>query len=674
MRRDVWKHLLQLVGPHKKQFLLVVLLALLSTGATLVEPLVYREAINDIAGLFVKDANDRAKTENGQAIEEGDDAIDDFFAKKIQEHKNSLKQKHHTHTQQQFIAADTTKATTKLKHIKKPHTETHVSERTPGEAVYTLLWAVTILFVVNVLGYIVWLIGDNMNVRLSSRIEQSFISNAFAHVLRLPLGFFATRSSSSISKQIDQSEQVSEVVNAFSQTLLPQALSLVGILAIMFWQNAPLALISVAVIPVYAFITWRSSQRLEKNLDEYYERWEEVSGTISGALSGIKTVKLSGAENTEVATYKTISASAYSNYTNRALLSNKYAFWQGVLTHLSTSLVLGYGGYLALVHKLTPGDVVMFVSYLDRLYSPIDELASLWVNVQQNIASVARAFRLLDNNAEEKSGKAPVITHGEIEFKNVRFGYTADREVLRGLNLHLKPGKITALVGGSGAGKTTTVDLLLKLYTINSGAILIDGQNLNELDPAMVRAQIGMVAADGTVFRGTLLDNLRYKQRNATEAEVMEAVHKAGLTNLVQRLPQGLLTPVGQNGMGLSVGERQRLQIARVLLSKPRILVLDEATANLDFNTEAEVRKSIDELRKQCTVIVIAHRYSMVKDADYVYVLSDGVVSEEGEPSVLANAGGWFSNFANAADEEETEQEEDTDDEETDDEQETEEE
>lgn len=663
MRSEVWKHLWLLVAPHKKHFLLVVLLALLSTGANLIEPLVYREAINDITGLFVKDANDRTRTENGQAVESNDDPVEDFFTRKIDEHKNKAQAKQHSH--KSATSADTPRPLIgRTQHIKKPHTATHVSERTPGEAVYTLLWAVAILFWVNVLGYIVWLVGDNMNVKLSCRIEQSFIGNAFAHVLKLPLGFFGTRSSSSIARQIDQSEQVSEIVNAFSQTLLPQSISLIGILAIMFWQNAPLALLAIAVIPIYIFITWRSSQALEKNLDTYYERWEEVSGSISGALNGIKTVKLSGAENTEITNYRNLSGDAYKNYIERSLASNKYTFWQGVLTHLSTSLVLGYGGYLALVHKLTPGDVVMFVSYLDRLYSPIDELASLWVNVQQNIASVARAFRLLDNNTEEKKGIPPNITEGLVEFKNVHFGYTTDREVLQGLNLKLRPANITALVGGSGAGKTTTVDLLLKLYTPQQGSIIIDGQNLDALDPALVRAQIGLVAADGTVFRGTLLDNLRYKRRNATELEVLEAVRKSGLTTLVQRLPQGLQTPIGQNGMGLSVGERQRLQIARVLLSKPKILVMDEATANLDYNTEAEVRKSLEELRQTCTIIIIAHRYSMVKDADYVYVLADGIVSEEGKPEELVNAGGWFSQFANAADEHITNDEEgDTDEE-----------
>ena len=221
-----------------------------------------------------------------------------------------------------------------------------------------------------------------------------------------------------------------------------------------------------------------------------------------------------------------------------------------------------------------------------------------------------------------------------------------------------EPGKITAIVGGSGTGKTTAVDLLLKLYEPQKGEILIDGQELRTLDSSSLRGHIGMVAADGAIFRGTLAYNLRYKQPNASDAEVMKVVEQAGLKNLVERLPKGLQTQIGQNGMGLSVGERQRVQIARVLLSLPKILVLDEATANLDYNTEAEVKHAIHQLRGTCTIIIIAHRFSMVRDADHVYVLGGGGILEQGTPEALIAAGGWFAAFAHAVEEDESEEEE----------------
>jgi ABC-type multidrug transport system fused ATPase/permease subunit len=355
---------------------------------------------------------------------------------------------------------------------------------------------------------------------------------------------------------------------------------------------------------------------------------------------------------------QTISAAAYQDYLTRARLANKYVFWETMLSHLSTALVFGYGGYLTLENKLTPGDVVMFVAYLDRLYGPVDTLASLWVELQQNLASVARAFRLLDRGVEEKPGVDLHLTHGRIEFREVRFRYTEDREVLQGLSFTLEPGTATALVGRSGAGKTTVTDLLLKLYEPTSGSILIDGQDLRTLDAASVRRQIGIVSTDGAVFHGTLADNIRYKRASATDEEVLEAAMAAGMHSTLERLPQGLQTPVGESGIGLSVGERQRIQIARMLVARPRILVLDEATANLDYATEAEIRKTIDGIRSSATILIIAHRFSMVRDADQVIVLEDGQIVEEGPPASLLKNEGWFADFAAAADAEPNEEQE----------------
>ena len=379
---------------------------------------------------------------------------------------------------------------------------------------------------------------------------------------------------------------------------------------------------------------------------------------MQDALAGIKTVKLSGAEQREVVRFSQISDAAYRDYVDRTKLANQYVFWENMLTRLSTALVLGYGGYLTLKHQLTPGDVVMFVAYLDRLYGPIDTLASLWVNLQQNIASMARAFRLIDVKHEEKPGEDWEIKQGKVEFKDVRFAYTKEREILKGLSFIIEPGKVTAIVGTSGAGKTTAVDLLMKLYEPSGGEILIDGKNLAKIDASSVRRQMGMVAADGAVFRGTLADNIRYKRPEATDDEVKGAAIAAGMEGTLQRLPEGLLTNVGESGLGLSVGERQRIQIARILIAKPKILILDEATANLDFATEAEVKRTIKEVSKEYTVIVIAHRYTMVKDADYVVVLSAGEVIEQGSPSDLIKQEGWFAKFAHALDEDEPSEEE----------------
>jgi ABC-type bacteriocin/lantibiotic exporter with double-glycine peptidase domain len=652
-KKNVWYNLVRLIRPYKKGLLSVFVISLLSTTVTLIQPLIYREAVNDIAGLFVQDARNDVKQEMGVETETDDDPITNFFGKELATVKDTI-----------------TQLTDKKPHVKAPHKPNKVSPRTPSEAFNTLMLAVVLLFVTNIIGLILWLISDNKNVRLSSAIEKNFIHNTFKHVLRLPLSFFSKRSSAALHSQIDQSEQVSEIINVFSKEIFPEIISLVGIVVIMFWQNATLAFLSLSIVPFYLLLAVRSTKKLEMSLSGYYEKWEEVSARMQDALGGIKTVKLSGAEEREVNRLDDQATKAYADYTKRSLLANQYAFWEIFLTHIATALVLAYGGYLALKHKLTPGDVVMFVAYLDMLYSPIDNLASIWASVQQNVTSIARAFKLLDAQAEEKIGKDLQLTKGLIEFKDVHFSYTPTREILKGLSLTAQPGKITAIIGTSGAGKTTTVDLMLKLFEPQSGTISIDGQNLAGVDGSSVRRGIGMVSADGAIFRGTLADNIRYKKPEATDKEVLDAAIAAGMGGTLARFPEGLQTKLGENGFGLSVGEKQRVQIARVIVSKPLILIMDEATANLDYATEAEVKKTIEEIRVKNTVIVIAHRYSMVKDADYVFVLDDGKVLEQGSPAELIEQGGWFTDFANAADEESEEEEpteEDSEEEETED-------
>jgi ABC-type multidrug transport system fused ATPase/permease subunit len=584
--RGVLQVLFRLARQYRRQFLLVSLFAFLYTGLDLLQPLVYRNAINDVAGLFVGQS---ASTAHGAG----------------------------------FLAS-----------------------RTPAQTMRTLIESVGLLFVIALSSYFVYQRSDYYAARVASFMESKLIVDTFGHTLRLPLRFFERESSAGLAKRIDQCDQLSPVVHAFSQQIAPEAMRLIGICAIMLTQNWEMALVSVCLLPPYMWVARRSALRMRSNLDPYYEMWENISAHIADAIGAVKTVKLSGAEAREEARLRRDSTRAYNVYLDRIRVAQRYSLSLVALNNLSKSLVLGYGGWLVLRHRLTPGDVVMFAVYLDRLYSPIDSLNGLAVSLQQNLTSLRRAIRLLESGPVEPSGVALGEGHGLVEFRDVHFGYVEGREVLRGLNLKLAPGGITALVGPSGAGKTTTVDLLLKLFTPWSGEILLDGQPLSELACSAVRAAIGVVSADGTVFRGTLADNIRYKRPEASDEEVRDAALSAGLGRALERLPQGLATEVGEKGVGLSVGERQRLQIARLLVDKPRLLVLDEATANLDYATEMEVRGSLELISPRPSMLIVAHRYTMVRNADYVYVINDGVVLEHGSPEALIAAKGWFAELA----------------------------
>lgn len=527
-----WRAVARLAAPYRFKLLTVALLAVLSTGADLIEPLIYRVAVNDIAGLFVQKAQQEAKTEKDYTGESTSPAATPDRTR-----------------------AETRGLSDRRRANREPHRRGHVAPRTPSQTLATLLWAVALLFVINVLGYFFWLLSDNLAAGLASRIERNFIYRVFGHVLGLPLGFFSRHASAALAKRIDQLDQVAPIINAITQRIAPELISVVGILLIMLTQNWQLTLLAIATLPPYLWIARRSAIKLERGLNKYYELWEEVSARIQDAIGAIKTVKLSGAERREIAQLEEASDTAYQTYLDRNRMANHYLFWESLLTYFGKALVFLLGGYLALKHELTPGDVVMFVAYLDRLYDPIDSLTSLGVELQQNSASLSRSLRLVKNRIEPETGTSLRPGPGQVEFKDVHFSYVAGREVLTGVTCEIPPGKTTGIVGPSGAGKTTMVDLLLRLFEPTSGKILIDDQIVADLNPASLRSEVGVVAADGAVFRGTLADNIRYKRPEASDEEVQAAALASGLANALERLPEGLETEVGEGGVGLSVGD-----------------------------------------------------------------------------------------------------------------------
>jgi ATP-binding cassette, subfamily B, bacterial len=598
-------------------FLVIAFLVSAGTAALLIEPWIYRAIIDDIAGVFIEP--------------EPLVRVESFFesAGRSAEHwSKSGKRVFH--------------APLRPTHPQAPRRTLH--PRTIPQAFATIIIGAVLIVGLRAMSQAFKMWGDNRSARLSNELERNFILRTFRHVLHLPLEYFSARASGAIAHQIDQSDRVAPIFSAISQQVWPEVFTLISVVVILFSVNHQLAIIVLLVVPVYALVTWRMSRHLDTALERYYELWDEVSSRIQQAVAGIKTVQSHGTAEHEARELERSANLAYETYLRRNKLQNRYTYVQDLLMSVSKAAVLAIGGFKALEHQLTPGDVVLFLAYVDRIYEPIEGLTALITSLQEQTGSVRRAQHLLELDpapGEDLPALKPL--QGEVEFANVSFNYEPNgRRILDGISFRLRAGERAGLVGPSGAGKTTLTDLLTALYRPVGGDIRVDGQSLQDVRPSSVRASIRSVAADGILFRDTIAANIRYGRLGASEEEIREAAHLAGLGHVLGRLPDGLLTKIGERGIELSMGERQRVLLARAFIARPAILILDEATANLDFQTEACVKEALGQLSQGRTTLLIAHRKSMLTDIDRVLVLRNGQIEQDGSPNNLLNVDGYF--------------------------------
>ena len=497
---------------------------------------------------------------------------------------------------------------------------------------------------------------DNLRNVVFERVGQDstrrLAENVFAHLHSLSMRFHMNRSTGTVTKVIERGTKSIDIMLYFLLfNIAPTAIELVGVSAI-FWTKFGFGLVAATLLMVvtYIFFTqritdWRNQLREEMNdLDT-----QTVARSVDSLLN-YETVKYFNAEARESEYYGRVArkwANAAVRSENSLALLN---IGQSLITNLMMAGAMGFTVWGWSVGKFSTGDVVFVNTLLAQLFRPLDMLGMVYRTIRQGLTDMGAMFDLIDTAPEivDKPGApALVISGGALAFEDVRFGYDVERQILNGVTLAIPPGGTLAVVGPSGAGKSTIARLLYRFYDVTGGRILIDGQDLRDVSQSSLRASIGIVPQDTVLFNDTIGYNIGYGRKGATQADVERAARGASIHSFITALPEQYSARVGERGLKLSGGEKQRVAIARTLLKDPPILILDEATSALDSRTESEIQATLDKVSERRTTIIIAHRLSTIVDADQIVVLDAGRVAETGTHAELLRKAGLYAEMWN---------------------------
>ena len=504
---------------------------------------------------------------------------------------------------------------------------------------------------VTLLSNLIGVFESYINTWIAQHITFDMRNSMFRHLQRMSQRFYTTNNQGDIiTRMTSDIDGVESVITNTFKSILSNSITLIFAIIAMFQKNWILALLGIAVIPLFVLPTRKAGKTRWTLTREAQACNDEVNGILNETLSvsGQLLVKLFGKEQQEYERYEQVNSKMIKLNIKERMAGRWFFMVLSTVTNIGPMLLYLVGGILIMKKDstLTVGDITVLVALLGKTYMPVNSLLNIQVDWMRSMALFSRIFEYFDMPVEienPESPKEPERSDGEVVFSHVDFSYDSERQILHDVSFKLKGGRSMAIVGPSGSGKSTIINLIPRLYDVQSGYVTFDGVDVRELDLGFLRSSVGVVSQETYLFNGSIRDNLLYAKPDATEEELVEACKKANIYDFITGQEAGFDTMVGNRGLKLSGGEKQRISIARVLLKDPALLVFDEATSALDSISERKIQDAIDPIIRERTSILIAPRLSTILAADEIYVLKDGRIVEHGQHKELVAAGGVYT-------------------------------
>ncbi|HDF2650778.1 ABC transporter ATP-binding protein [Clostridioides difficile] len=487
---------------------------------------------------------------------------------------------------------------------------------------------------------------------ISQKVSYNLRKEISAKLDRLPMKYFDTKTHGEILSRITNDiDTLNQSLNQSMTQLITSVTTMIGVLIMMLSISGIMTLVAVLILPISMFVISRIIKKSQKYFRYQQEYLGNVNGQVEETYSGQTIVKAFNREDEVIEEFDKLNDSLYNSAWKSQFLSGIMQPLMMFIGNLGYVMVSILGGWLAIKKTIEVGDIQSFIQYVRNFTQPMTQIAQVANLLQSTAAASERVFEFLEEEEEVQIVENAVSIdglEGKIDFENVNFGYNPNKTIINDFSVNVKPGQKVAIVGPTGAGKTTIVKLLMRFYDVNSGSILIDGHNIKDFNRSELREMFGMVLQDTWLFSGSIMENIRYGKLNATDEEVIEAAKSAHVHRFIKTLPDGYKMKLNEETSNVSQGQKQLLTIARAILADPKILILDEATSSVDTRTEVLIQKAMDNLMEGRTSFVIAHRLSTIRDADMILVMNEGDIVEQGNHEELLKKGGFYANLYNS--------------------------